>query len=402
MDNTTNFLIFPHINKSIYDLLVSPEYRNYTDVVFSAIGQEIEKLFINQISKKNDVENSKKNSPVCPNFFNLELREKSKNSFTKNNSESSSPFVAYDTIGMKLVINNIPKNITISDDFKKKCKEKLFVIDDDLNKLTQEFSSHFLSKPAQIDINKKLDKIFKHREYLINCLNFNSILKRRNSILDSRSKNNNIKEQKNSVELVNATEGELILLDKIIYLIVGDYIINTIFKSKNLKSLGLYLYMPREKYIEENLGYNALHFCLKSHLLPDWIAELQVHSSFIETLTKIGSSSHDDMPGKQRSFTPPPDTKSKKLLQSYFKNLYKNVPKFSIFYPNGYIKKLTPCENVFKFFKDMINEKDIETIKSLFKITSQKPFFPCLSKETKSLFTKLSNNNIHNNDDLLK
>lgn len=50
----------------------------------------------------------------------------------------------------------------------------------------------------------------------------------------------------------------------------------------------------------------------------------------------------------------------------------------------------------------MINEKDIETIKSLFKITSQKPFFPCLSKETKSLFTKLSNNNIHNNDDLLK
>ena len=87
MDNTTNFLIFPHINKSIYDLLVSPEYRNYTDVVFSAIGQEIEKLFINQISKKNDVENSKKNSPVCPNFFNLELREKSKNSFTKNNSE---------------------------------------------------------------------------------------------------------------------------------------------------------------------------------------------------------------------------------------------------------------------------------------------------------------------------
>ena len=52
MDNTTNFLIFPHINKSIYDLLVSPEYRNYTDVVFSAIGQEIEKLFINQISKK--------------------------------------------------------------------------------------------------------------------------------------------------------------------------------------------------------------------------------------------------------------------------------------------------------------------------------------------------------------
>lgn len=36
---------------------------------------------------------------------------------TSNNSESSSPFVAYDTIGMKLVINNIPKNITISDDF---------------------------------------------------------------------------------------------------------------------------------------------------------------------------------------------------------------------------------------------------------------------------------------------
>ena len=57
--------IFESYNKAIFNLLKTPEYRNYTDVVLSTLGQELEKY-------------------LDPQNFRLKYRYKSEKSFNKN------------------------------------------------------------------------------------------------------------------------------------------------------------------------------------------------------------------------------------------------------------------------------------------------------------------------------
>ena len=107
--------IFEAYNKSIFNLLRSKSYENYTDVVLSTLGKELENYF-------------------SPSDFRLKYRYKSKKSFYANISKDSSnedlssdfnKYITYDIIGMRLVIENIPENFDIDEEFIKRSKIKI-------------------------------------------------------------------------------------------------------------------------------------------------------------------------------------------------------------------------------------------------------------------------------------
>ena len=107
--------IFEAYNKSIFNLLRSKSYENYTDVVLSTLGKELENYF-------------------SPSDFRLKYRYKSKKSFYANISKDSSnedlssdfnKYITYDIIGMRLVIEKIPDNFNIDEEFIKKSKIKI-------------------------------------------------------------------------------------------------------------------------------------------------------------------------------------------------------------------------------------------------------------------------------------
>ena len=62
--------LFEQYNVAIFNLLHSPEYENYTDVVLSTLGTELEKYF-------------------KPDEMRLKYRYKSRKSFNANNSKDS-------------------------------------------------------------------------------------------------------------------------------------------------------------------------------------------------------------------------------------------------------------------------------------------------------------------------
>ena len=107
--------IFEAYNKSIFNLLKSKPYENYTDVVLSTLGKELENYF-------------------SPSDFRLKYRYKSKKSFYANISKDSSnedlssdfnKYITYDIIGMRLVIENISNNFNINEEFIEKAKIKV-------------------------------------------------------------------------------------------------------------------------------------------------------------------------------------------------------------------------------------------------------------------------------------
>ena len=108
--------MFENLNQSLFNLLKTPEYQNYTDIVFSTLGKEFEKYFGKDMIFK--------------------YRYKSQNSFTRNILKDSSikndkttkyvsnfnPYIHYDIIGMKIVIKHIPEDFKISPSFIKTCE----------------------------------------------------------------------------------------------------------------------------------------------------------------------------------------------------------------------------------------------------------------------------------------
>ena len=100
--------IFESYNKAIFNLLKSKPYENYTDVVLSTLGQELENYF-------------------SPQDFKLKYRYKSEKSFNNNIAKDSlnenftsnfNKYITYDIIGMRLVVENVPNDFTISKEFK--------------------------------------------------------------------------------------------------------------------------------------------------------------------------------------------------------------------------------------------------------------------------------------------
>ena len=104
--------IFESYNKAIYNLLKSKEYENYTDVVLLTLGKELEKYF-------------------STDDFRLKYRYKSIKSYSQNISKDSdvsqdnpltfeshfNPYINYDIIGMRLVIEDVPSDFEISEKF---------------------------------------------------------------------------------------------------------------------------------------------------------------------------------------------------------------------------------------------------------------------------------------------
>lgn len=91
------------ITKAIFNLLKSKPYENYTDVVLSTLGQELENYF-------------------SPQDFKLKYRYKSEKSFNNNIAKDSlnenfssnfNKYITYDIIGMRLVVENVPNDFTI-------------------------------------------------------------------------------------------------------------------------------------------------------------------------------------------------------------------------------------------------------------------------------------------------
>ena len=117
--------IFEAYNKSIFNLLKSKSYENYTDVILSTLGKELENYF-------------------SPSDFKLKYRYKSKKSFYANISKDSSnedlssdfnKYITYDIIGMRLVIENIPNNFNINEEFIEKAKIQVKLLKKKLSSL---------------------------------------------------------------------------------------------------------------------------------------------------------------------------------------------------------------------------------------------------------------------------
>ena len=125
--------VFKTYNKAIFNLLHTPEYENYTDVVLSTLGQELEQFF-------------------KPKEMSLKYRYKSLKSFEDNNKKDSkleknefhssfNKYINYDIIGMRLVINKIPEDFTIDKNFIDNCKKDLKSVKQQLFELENKYYS---------------------------------------------------------------------------------------------------------------------------------------------------------------------------------------------------------------------------------------------------------------------
>ena len=158
--------IFESYNKAIFNLLKTPEYRNYTDVVLSTFGQELEKY-------------------LDPQNFRLKYRYKSEKSFNKNISKDTkinennfssdfNKYITYDIIGMRLVIENVPENFKINDNFILKCKNMKKLLTKQLYSLITD--ENLQNNQSNTNLAEHLGAQIK---YLDSCINFSQLLSRR-------------------------------------------------------------------------------------------------------------------------------------------------------------------------------------------------------------------------------
>ena len=376
--------IFEAYNKSIFNLLKSKSYENYTDVVLSTLGKELENYF-------------------SPSDFRLKYRYKSKKSFYANISKDSSnedlssdfnKYITYDIIGMRLVVENIPKNFKISKSFTKNSEEQLKILKKQLYSLQ---TKQYNLKDTFLDneLNNQIEFINTKIKYLHNCINFDKLLEKRNSI----QKNLNLIDKKlqksYDYSLIYERKYAFTLLENLnntIGLIAGNFAINEIFEnSKKLQNLGIHLESSRQKYFNDSNGYNSLHFCLKSSLYPCWVAELQDRSSIMEYISKYGPTIHDKIPGKKRKLHPLPLSINTSDVHRYISHIKYILPKYTKYVYNGYIKKYTKKENVQHYYKKLFLE-NAEYSKIANEILFDKPtmtYFPTLDE---NISNKIKNN----------
>ena len=376
--------IFEAYNKSIFNLLRSKSYENYTDVVLSTLGKELENYF-------------------SPSDFRLKYRYKSKKSFYANISKDSSnedlssdfnKYITYDIIGMRLVVENIPKNFKISKSFIKNSEEQLKILKKQLYSLQ---TKQYNLKDTFLDneLNNQIEFINTKIKYLHNCINFDKLLEKRNSI----QKNLNLIDKKlqksYDYSLIYERKYAFTLLENLnntIGLIAGNFAINEIFEnSKKLQNLGIHLESSRQKYFNDSNGYNSLHFCLKSSLYPCWVAELQDRSSIMEYISKYGPTIHDKIPGKKRKLHSLPLSTNTSDVHRYISHIKYILPKYTKYVYNGYIKKYTKKENVQHYYKKLFLE-NAEYSKIANEILFDKPtmtYFPTLDE---NISNKIKNN----------
>ena len=163
--------IFESYNKAIFNLLKSESYENYTDVVLSTLGRELENYF-------------------SPQDFKLKYRYKSEKSFNNNIAKDSlnenfssnfNKYITYDIIGMRLVVENVPNNFTINKEFKKNSQIELQNLKKEIYSLQsqQYISGNFVPND---ELDKKLKLLNRRITYLNNCINFDKLLSERNKV----------------------------------------------------------------------------------------------------------------------------------------------------------------------------------------------------------------------------
>lgn len=341
--------IFEAYNKSIFNLLKSKSYENYTDVVLSTLGKELENYF-------------------SPSDFRLKYRYKSKKSFYANISKDSSnedlssdfnKYITYDIIGMRLVIEKIPDNFNINEEFIEKAKIQIKLLKKKISFLQKDL---YNSKDSvMVDkLNTEIEFINSKISYLNSCINFKNLLNKKNLIqkdIDlinkklAKSYNPSLAHERNQAFLA------LESLNNSLGLIAGHFAINNILEtSEELHKLGIYLDSSREKYFNDSNGYNSIHFCLKSSLYPAWVAELQDRSSIMEYIAKYGPTIHDKIPGKKRKLHPLPLSTNSSDVHRYISHIKYILPKYTKYVYNGYIKKYTKKENVQHYYKKLFLE----------------------------------------------
>lgn len=341
--------IFEAYNKSIFNLLKSKSYENYTDVVLSTLGKELENYF-------------------SPSDFRLKYRYKSKKSFYANISKDSSnkdlssdfnKYITYDVIGMRLVIENIPENFDIDEEFIKKSKIKIQFLKTKLYHLQKDLYNSNDSKSIT-EINNKIEYINDKIKYLNKCVNFKNLLTKKSLIQkDINLIDKKLRKHPSPILEQERNQAFLILesLNNSLGLIAGNFAINEILKkSSNLKKLGIYLDSSRQKYFNDLNGYNSIHFCLKSSLYPAWVAELQDRSSIMEYISKYGPTLHDKIPGKKRKLYPLPLSTNTSDIHRYISHIKYILPKYTKYISDGYIKKYTKKENVQHYYKKLFLE----------------------------------------------
>lgn len=341
--------IFEAYNKSIFNLLKSKPYENYTDVVLSTLGKELENYF-------------------SPSDFRLKYRYKSKKSFYANISKDSSnedlssdfnKYITYDIIGMRLVIENISNNFNINEEFIEKAKIKVKLLKKKLSFLQKDLYNS--NDSTVVDkLNNKIAFVNSKISYLNSCINFRNLLDKKNLIqkdidlIDkklAKSYNPSLSHERNQAFLA------LESLNNSLGLIAGHFAINNILEnSEELHKLGIYLDSSREKYFNDSNGYNSIHFCLKSSLYPAWVAELQDRSSIMEYISKYGPTIHDKIPGKKRKLHPLPLSTNSSDVHRYISHIKYILPKYTKYVYNGYIKKYTKKENVQHYYKKLFLE----------------------------------------------
>lgn len=370
--------IFESYNKAIFNLLKSEPYENYTDVVLSTLGQELENYF-------------------SPQDFKLKYRYKSEKSFNNNIAKDSinenftsnfNKYITYDIIGMRLVVENVPNDFTISKEFKNNSQIELQNLKKEIYSLQsqQYISSNFVPND---ELDKKIKTLNNRISYLNNCINFDKLLleknKLQNNIILMKKKYQSNPTLSLQSELKSAST-ILNNLNNTIGLIVGDYAIKDIFKnSKELNKLGVFLDYTRQKYFDDSTGYNSIHFCLKSSLYPSWVAELQDRSSFIEYISKYGPNIHDKIPGKKRRLLPLPLSTNSTDVHNYISKIKYTIPLYTKYVSNGYVKKYTRKQNVQHYYKNLFLENSHYS-KIANDILFDKPtvtYLPSLEEKTK-------------------
>lgn len=367
--------IFEAYNKSIFNLLRSKSYENYTDVVLSTLGKELENYF-------------------SPSDFRLKYRYKSKKSFYANISKDSSnkdlssdfnKYITYDIIGMRLVIEKIPDNFNIDEEFIKKSTIKIQFLKNRIYSL--QGNLHTTTDSVAINkINDKIEYINNKIKYLTKCINFKTLLEKRSLIQKNIDLIDKKLEKSSNPSLEHERQQAFLLsenLNNSLGLIAGHFAISDILEnSESLHKLGIYLESSRQKYFNDLNGYNSIHFCLKSSLYPSWVAELQDRSSIMEYISKYGPTIHDKIPGKKRKLYPLPLSTNTSDVHRYISHIKYILPKYTKYVYNGYIKKYTKKENVQHYYKKLFLE-NAEYSKIANEILYDKPsiiYFPTLDE----------------------
>ena len=160
--------IFETYNKSIFNLLNLNHMKIILMSFFLTLGKELENYF-------------------PPSDFRLKYRYKSKKSFYANISKDSSnedlssdfnKYITYNIIGMRLVVENVPDNFNINEDFIKSSKVKLQLLKNKLYSLEKHLHTSSASDLTN-KINDKIEYINNKIKYLTECINFKKLLEKK-------------------------------------------------------------------------------------------------------------------------------------------------------------------------------------------------------------------------------